>query len=88
MEVAIKAAKEVGAEVSAPELYRVAIETEINARREYRLKNFQEAKEFADKARTYAERAEFESIKNGQNRAEAAPVDPFGAVPTPEPESK
>ncbi len=88
MEVAIKAAREVGAEISAPELFRVAVEAEVNAQREYKLKNFKEAKEFADKSRTYAERAEFESIRNGQNRVEAAPVDPLGPVTPAQPDTE
>lgn len=76
MEVSLKAAKEVNADVLAPELYRVAQETGLRARREYRYKNFQDAKKLADEARTLAERAEFESLKNGAKR-EAVPTDPL-----------
>lgn len=76
MEVAIRAAKEVNADVLAPELFRLASETGQMARREYRFKNFQDAKKLADKARTYAEKAEFESIRNGGKR-EALPQDPL-----------
>lgn len=76
MEVAIHAAKEVNADVLAPELFRMAQETSLKARRDYRLKNFKEAKEFADRARTFAERAEFESIRNGGKR-EVIPQDPL-----------
>jgi hypothetical protein len=76
MEVAIRAAKEVNADVLAPELYRLAAENGQNARREYRFKNFQDAKKLADKARVFAEKAEFESIRNGGKR-EALPQDPL-----------
>ncbi|MBS1959583.1 MAG: hypothetical protein JST80_08945 [Bdellovibrionales bacterium] len=76
MEVAIRAAKEVSADVLAPELFRMAQETSLKARREYRLKNFKDAKVFADQARTYAERSEFESIRNGGKR-EIVPTDPL-----------
>jgi hypothetical protein len=76
MEVAIRAAKEVNADVLAPELFRMAQETSLKARRDYRLKNFQAAKEFADQARTFAERSEFESIRNGGKR-DIVPQDPL-----------
>lgn len=76
MEVAIRAAKEVNADVLAPELFRLASETGQIARHEYRFKNFQNAKKLADKARVYAEKAEFESIRNGGKR-EALPQDPL-----------
>lgn len=76
MEVAIRAAKEVSADVLAPELYRMALENGVRARREFRLKNFSVAREVADKARLYAEKAEYESIKNGGQR-EAIPTDPL-----------
>lgn len=76
MEVSIRAAKEVNADVLAPELYRMASETGQKARREYRFKNFLDAKKLADKARGLAEKAEFESIRNGGKR-EALPQDPL-----------
>lgn len=76
MEVSIRAAKEVNADVLAPELYRLATETGQMARHEYRFKNFQDAKKLADKARNFAERAEFESIRNGGKR-ESLPQDPL-----------
>lgn len=84
MDVAIKAAKEVGADTLAPELYRNAVEKGQLARKEYRFKNFQTAKELADQARFYAEKAEFESIQNGGKR-EAVPQDPL-AEPSYSPE--
>ena len=84
MEVALRAAKEVSADTLAPELYRLASEMSISARREYRLKNFKEAKEYADKARVLAEKSEFESIRNGGKR-ETIPQDPL-AEPSYAPE--
>lgn len=84
MEVSLKAAKEVNADVLAPELYRTAQETGVVARREYRYKDFQAAKKHADEARSYAEQAEFESLRNGAKR-EALPTDPL-AVPSYAPE--
>lgn len=76
LEVALKAAKEVNADVLAPELYRMATETSIKAHREYKFKNFENAKKLATQARVYAERAEFESLRNGAKR-ETLPVDPL-----------
>lgn len=76
MEVAIRAAKEVGADNLSPELFRNSVELGIEARKEYRIKNFQKAGELAESARLYAERAEFESIQNGGKR-EALPADPL-----------
>ena len=94
MEVALRASKEVNADVLAPELYRLAVESGIQARRDYRFKNFEAAKKNADRARTYAERAEFESIRNGGKR-DILPEDPlsqpsYPAEPTgsPNPDSK
>jgi hypothetical protein len=76
MEVSIRAAKEVNADTLAPELYRMANEVGQSARHEYRFKNFKIAKKLADEARSYAERAEFEAIKNGAKR-ETVPGDPL-----------
>ena len=84
MEVSIKAAKEVNADVLAPDLYRLAAENARFARKEYRFKNFMQAKDFARQAREYAERAEFESIRNGGKR-ETLPQDPL-AEPSYSPE--
>jgi hypothetical protein len=76
MEVGLKAASEVSADLLAPEIYRLATETALLARREYRLKNFMEAKRYAEIARGHAERAEFEALRNGAKR-EAIPEDPL-----------
>ena len=65
---AIKAAHEVQAEAYAPELYREANEWMAKAMREYRLKNFEKAKEFAENAQYLAEQAEYEAMLAGANR--------------------
>src|SRR6185312_12007222 len=72
---ALRAAKEVQADTLAPELYRQANEWWLKARREYKFKNFSFAKDYAAKARKFAEKAEFEAIKNGGNRTDIAPPD-------------
>ena len=84
MEVALKAAKEVSADTLAPELYRSALEKSLIARKEYRLKNFLNARKLADESRMIAEKAEYESIRNGAKR-EVAPEDPL-AEPSYAPE--
>ena len=76
MEVSIRAAKEVNADTLAPELYRMSNEVGLQARQAYRLKNFKTAKKLADEARAYAERAEFEAIRNGAKR-DLVPADPL-----------
>jgi len=65
---AIRAAKEVQADSLAPDLYRQSNEWFFKAKREYKLKNFSFAEDYAEKAREFAEQAEFEAIKNGGNR--------------------
>ncbi len=76
MDIAIKAAKEVGADLLSPELYRNALEKGILARKEYRFKNFANARTIAEQARVLAERAEYESIRNGGKR-DIMPQDPL-----------
>ena len=65
---AIRAAREVQADTLAPELYRQANEWFFKAKREYKFKNFSLATSYSDKARLFAEDAEFEAIRNGGNR--------------------
>jgi hypothetical protein len=85
MEVAIRAAKEMGADNLAPDLYRNAIEQGLIARKEFRFKNFAIAKKAANLAREFAEKAEFESIRNGGKR-EVLPTEPgANASYAPEP---
>ncbi len=84
---AIRAAKEVQADSLAPELFRLAKEWHLKAQREFRLKDFDTAKNSADRARFYAEQAEFESLKNGGTRADraAAPSSAEKSEPQSEP---
>lgn len=72
-QAAIRAAKEVQADTLAPDLYRQANEWFFKAKREYKLKNFSFAKSYSERAREYAEQAEFEAIKNGGNRTGVVP---------------
>jgi hypothetical protein len=92
---ALRAAKEVQADVLAPELFRQASDYFFKAKREYKFKNFNFATVYAQKARRLAEEAEFEAMRNGGNRSGEQITDPLanqpadsmntpGAVPTPE----
>jgi hypothetical protein len=77
---AIKAAREVQAETLAPELFRQAGEWFFKAKKEYRLKNFDLANLYADKARFFAESAEFEAVRNGAQRtSDPIAVDPLAS---------
>jgi hypothetical protein len=89
---ALRAAKEVSADTLAPELYRQANEWFFKAKREYKFKNFDLAQTYSNKARLYAEDAEFEAIRNGGNRSDSPMSDPMapglnsppgGAQPAP-----
>lgn len=92
---AIRAAREVQADTLAPELYRQANEWFFKAKHEYKFKNFDLARSYSDKARVFAEDAEFEAIRNGGNRSgDVATSDPLApgltgpaekSVPTPPP---
>ncbi len=70
---AIRAAREVQAETLAPEYFRQANEWFFKAKHEYKFKNFRLAKEYADKARSLAEQAEYESMRGGGNRENDIP---------------
>ncbi len=83
--VAIRAAKEVNADVLAPELYRQANEWFYKAKAEYRFKNFDLASKYARKARGYAEESEFESIRAGASRTEPQIADPMAPAQPPSP---
>jgi hypothetical protein len=74
-QAAMRAAKEVQADTLAPELYRQANDWWGKAKREYKLKNFALAHDYANQARALAEQAEFESIRAGGVREE--PPDPL-----------
>jgi len=71
-EAAIKAAKDLNADSLVPEIYRGALEQFFKAKREFRLKNFDEAKKFAVRAMRLAENAEFEAYRLGGATPEAA----------------
>ncbi len=75
-QAALRAAKEVQADVLAPELYRQAADWFLQARNEYRQKNFSEAREFLEKSRRYAEQAEFEAVLGGAQRNDLSPPPP------------
>lgn len=82
---AIRAAKEVQADTLAPEYFRQSNEWFSRAKREYKLKNFLLARESANKARYYAERAEFEALRGGGVRNEqGSGPDPLGKDPMAE----
>ncbi len=83
---AIRAAREVQADTLAPDLFRLATEWFQKARREYKFKNFKEAKEYTELARRYAEQAEFEAIKGGATRNDvvAEPAANPGGMTPPE----
>ena len=86
---AIRAAKEVQADVKSPDLFRQANEWFFKARRNYRFKNFKQAHDQAMTARGFAEQAEFESVRNGAQRDGNNEIDPYSPVPgepAPKPE--
>ena len=72
---ALRAAKEVQADTLSPEYFRQAKEWFFRARHEYQFKNFKLAKEYADRARYFAEHAEYDSVRNGGSRAAQVPSD-------------
>ena len=80
---ALRAAREVQADTLAPEFYRQANEWFSRAKHEYKFKNFKLAKEYADRARGFAEQAELESLRNGGIRSDLNP--PEAAPPPPPP---
>lgn len=80
---ALKAAKEVGADTTTPELFRRANEAYFRARNEYRMKNFKLAKEYALRAKKLAEEAEFESLRLGATRNSMTPSEDLSAPPPP-----
>lgn len=70
---ALKAAREAQADVLAPELYRQANDWWFKARQEYKFKQFHYAEDFAEKARLYAEQAEYSAIQQGATRQDLGP---------------
>lgn len=84
---AIRAAREVQADIRAPELFRQANEWFFRSRQEYKLKNFKEAANYAHRARRFAEEAEYEALNSGATRV-TAPPDPFSETGTKNTEVK
>jgi hypothetical protein len=78
---AMRAAKEAQADLIAPVLYREANDWWQRAKAEYKYKNFQEAEDYAIKARKLAERAEFEVLKSPGQRVESTDDTPPPAPP-------
>lgn len=66
---AIRAAREVQADVLSPDNFRQAMDLFEQAKREYRFKDFAMAKEHADDSRVLAEKAEVDALLNGGARA-------------------
>lgn len=78
---AIRAAREVHADELSPDLYRRANEFFFKAKREYKFKNFKEAKLLAEQARKLAEQAEFDAAKSGATRSESDSADAYNDMP-------
>jgi len=85
-DAALKAARELGAQTAAPELYRKAEEYSIRALNEYKAKNFLVAREYAVKSREYAEKAEWLALLKGQTRESLVPQIDEIAPPPPKDE--
>jgi hypothetical protein len=73
MTAAIKAAREVGADTKAPEYYQRATEYFIKARNEYQLRNYSQAKDYAELSRALAEKSEFLALEGGAARTSLSP---------------
>lgn len=71
-EVALKAAKDLNADSLVPEIYRSAVDNYFKAKRDFRLKNFENAKRHALRATRLAEQAEFEAYRMGGATPEAS----------------
>ncbi|MBI2606932.1 MAG: hypothetical protein HYW49_12735 [Deltaproteobacteria bacterium] len=69
---ALRAARDLHADTLSPELFRAATEVYSNAKREYRLKNFDTAKRYAMKSMRLSERAEFDAYLKGGATPEVA----------------
>lgn len=69
---AIRAAKDVQADVLAPELYREAKEWFFKARSAYQMKDFELALDYARRSRRLAEQAEFEVLRNGGKQVDSS----------------
>ncbi len=74
---ALKAAHEVHADTLSPDYFSQARDWFEQAKTEYRFKNFYLAKQYADKSRVLAEKAELNSLLKGGARTEEAIPDPL-----------
>ena len=81
---ALRAAREAQSENLSPELYRQANDWWLKARQEYKFKNFSLASEFAERARSYAEQAEFNSLRQGASRQDISEPEPTEEPKLPE----
>lgn len=89
---ALRAAKEVQADTLSPELYRQANEWYLRGKQDYKFKNFYLAEKSLLKVKWFAEKAEYEALKNGGDRSiqmivEDAPKAQASSYPYPAPES-
>ncbi len=84
---ALRAAKEVQADTLTPQLYQSAREWYFKARQEYKLKNFEEALAFANRARRFAEEAELKAQMSGATRQGLSPETVPEPPPPPNPEN-
>jgi hypothetical protein len=84
---ALRAAHEVQADTLAPGFFRQASDWFEQAKIEYRFKNFDLAKKYADQSRVLAEKAELGALLKGAVRAEESIQDPlgYGGPKAPEP---
>lgn len=81
---AIRAAKAAGADTKSAEAFRRALDAFFSAKRDYRLKNFAEAKSMAVRARQYAEFAEFQAVKQGGVHTDVPPdLNPLAGTEVP-----
>lgn len=62
-QAAFMAAKESGAEIHSPNLFRKAEDYYLKAKSSYRRKYFNKAKEYAVLSKKYSEQAEYQSIR-------------------------
>lgn len=82
---ALKAAKEVNADTVTPELFQRANEAFFRAQNEYRMKNFNIARDYAAQAKRLAEEAEFEALRRGTARTSMTPGDDSNSGPSSQP---
>jgi hypothetical protein len=62
-QAAFMAAKEAGADIHSPNLYRQAEDTYLKAKSAYRRKYFNKAKEYAIQSKRFSEQAEYAAVR-------------------------